>query len=109
MTGILAFGSSLVGCSPASTAVSPSMTAMPTLLSPSQTGAFYTGEYRNLFEEYLGKSETEIQAKIDAAWEQLFYGDDASERVSAKLGFRRIGDSDALGHVVNIYARPRGG
>lgn len=36
-------------------------------------------------------------------------GNDASERVAAKLGFRRIGDSDALGHVVAIYARPRGG
>lgn len=36
-------------------------------------------------------------------------GNAASERVSAKLGFRRIGDSDALDHVVAIYARPRGG
>jgi RimJ/RimL family protein N-acetyltransferase len=36
-------------------------------------------------------------------------GNAASERVAEKLGFRRIGDSDALGHVVGIYARPRGG
>lgn len=36
-------------------------------------------------------------------------GNEASERVAAKLGFRRIGDSDALGHVVAIYSRPRGG
>ena len=36
-------------------------------------------------------------------------GNRASERVSEKLGFRRIGDSDALGEVVAIYARPRGG
>ncbi|HMO74884.1 MAG TPA: GNAT family N-acetyltransferase [Sphingopyxis sp.] len=36
-------------------------------------------------------------------------GNRASERVSEKLGFRRIGDSDALGHVVAIYSRPRGG
>ena len=34
---------------------------------------------------------------------------DALERVAAKLGFRRIGDSDALGHVVAIYSRPQGG
>ena len=81
---ILAFASGLTGCSPAS--VAPSMTALPTLLSPSQTGAFFTGEYRNLFEEYLGKSEAEIQAKIDAAWEQLFYGDDTSERVYYPVG-----------------------
>lgn len=36
-------------------------------------------------------------------------GNEASERVSAKLGFRRIGDSDASGHVVAIYSRPKGG
>jgi len=36
-------------------------------------------------------------------------GNAASERVAAKLGFVRIGDSDALGHVVAIYSRPRGG
>ena len=36
-------------------------------------------------------------------------GNAASERVAEKLGFRRIGDSDALGHVVGIYSRPRGG
>ncbi|NIJ39214.1 RimJ/RimL family protein N-acetyltransferase [Sphingopyxis panaciterrae] len=36
-------------------------------------------------------------------------GNAASEKVAAKLGFGRIGESDALGHVVAIYARPRGG
>ena len=36
-------------------------------------------------------------------------GNGASERVSEKLGFRRIGESDALGEVVAIYSRPRGG
>lgn len=35
-------------------------------------------------------------------------GNAASERVSAKLGFRRFGESDALGHVVALYARPLG-
>lgn len=33
----------------------------------------------------------------------------ASERVAAKLGFKRIGESDALGEAVAIYSRPRGG
>ena len=33
----------------------------------------------------------------------------ASEKVAAKLGFRPIGESDALGHVVAIYSRPKGG
>ena len=36
-------------------------------------------------------------------------GNAASERVAAKLGFARIGDSDALGGVVAIYSRPKGG
>ena len=49
-------------------------------------GAFESGQYRNLFAEYLGKSDAEIQAKIDAAWNQLFYGDDSSERVYYPVG-----------------------
>ncbi len=39
-----------------------------------------------MFEEYLGKSEVDIKAKIDASWEQLFYGDDALERVYYPVG-----------------------
>ena len=48
--------------------------------------AFETGIYPNLFKDYLGKSDAEIQAKIDAAWNQLFYGDDATERVYYPVG-----------------------
>lgn len=50
-------------------------------------------------------------AHLDAAEVRCIIdpGNAASERVSEKLGFRRIGDSDALGNVVAIYARPRGG
>ena len=50
-------------------------------------------------------------ANLDAADVRCIIdlGNDASERVAAKLGFRRIGESDALGHVVAIYSRPRGG
>ena len=36
-------------------------------------------------------------------------GNAASEKVGMKLGFQRIGDSDALDHVVTIYGRLRGG
>ncbi|MDH6368761.1 oligosaccharide reducing-end xylanase [Paenibacillus sp. PastF-3] len=43
-------------------------------MSITQQGAFYTGEYRNLFKE-LGFSEDEINAKIDITWNDLFYGD----------------------------------
>jgi oligosaccharide reducing-end xylanase len=36
-------------------------------------GAFATGRYRNLFVE-AGHSEAEVQAKIDAAYQQFFHG-----------------------------------
>jgi oligosaccharide reducing-end xylanase len=62
------------------------MPVTPQPTSPSHSvvpvkGAFETGVYPNLFKDYLGKSDAEIQSKIDAAWQQLFYGDDSSERV----------------------------
>jgi oligosaccharide reducing-end xylanase len=47
----------------------------------SSPASFQTGRYRNLFQEYLGKSDNEIQGKINAAWDQLFYGSDSTQRV----------------------------
>ncbi len=44
-------------------------------------GAFATGHYPNLFASLLGKSDAEVQAKLDAAWQQLFYGNDDTQRV----------------------------
>src|SRR4051794_2409983 len=44
------------------------------------TGAFASGNYRNLFAE-AGHSEDEISAKIDGAFQQLFYGNPQSEAV----------------------------
>ncbi len=54
---------------------------------------------RNLFTELLGKSDTEIGMKIDAAWHQLFYGDDENQRVYFPVGedlayIADIGSSD---------------
>ena len=40
-----------------------------------------TGRYRNLFTELLGKSEAEVDAKLEAAWQQLFYGDPETQRI----------------------------
>lgn len=70
---------SLLGCSRTRPAVWSSSGAQP-------SGAFFTGKYRNLFQEYLNKSDGEVQAKIDAAWDQLFYGDADSERVYYPVG-----------------------
>jgi len=41
--------------------------------NPPSTGAFYSGVYRNLFSE-IGKSDTDIQNKLNSAWNQLFNG-----------------------------------
>ncbi len=48
-------------------------------------GAFYTGEYPNLLREW-GLSDAEIQARIDMAWDQLFYGSDTTQRVYYPVG-----------------------
>lgn len=55
-------------------------------ISVPPVGAFSSGVYRNLFKEMLGKNDAEIQAKLDAAWQQLFYGDDATQRVYYPVG-----------------------
>jgi oligosaccharide reducing-end xylanase len=69
---------------PVAATVPPTVAAArePFLVKP----AFETGVYPNLFADYLGKSDEEIQAKIDETWNQLFYGDDASERVYYPVG-----------------------
>ncbi len=50
---------------------------------------------RNLFTELLGKSETDVSVKINAAWQQLFYGDDTTERVYYPVG-------DDLAYIADI-------
>lgn len=37
-------------------------------------GAYFTGVYRNMFKEVLGKSDSEINAKVEAAFQHIFYG-----------------------------------
>ena len=64
-------------------AAASSTTALP---ATPLSGAFQSGQYHNLFKELANKSGAEIQAKIDAAWQQLFYGDDASQRVYYPVG-----------------------
>jgi len=66
--------------------------------------AFETGVYPNLFKDYLGKSDEEIQARIDAAFEQLFYGDDATERVYYPVG----SDMAYISDIANEDVRSEG-
>ena len=58
----------------------------PPTAPPAPEGAFSSGRYRNLFVEMLDKSDAEVQARLDAAWEQLFYGDDDTQRVYYPVG-----------------------
>lgn len=39
-----------------------------------QNGAYNTGVYRNLFKEFLNKTDAEISTKVNAAFQQIFYG-----------------------------------
>ena len=66
--------------------------------------AFETGVYPNLFRDYLGKNDEEIQAKIDSAWDQLFYGDDVSERVYYPVG----SDMAYISDIANEDVRTEG-
>jgi oligosaccharide reducing-end xylanase len=49
------------------------------------SGAFATGKYRNLFAED-GHSKREIDAKINAAYEQLFHGDAKTQAIAFAAG-----------------------
>ena len=52
-------------------------------------GAFFTGQYRNLLQEY-GYPAAEINRKIQETWEQLFFGDEEIRfyhPVGADMGF----------------------
>jgi oligosaccharide reducing-end xylanase len=69
-----------------------------------ERGAYYTGNYRNLFLELLGKSELEINSKINAAYEQLFYGDDASQRIYYPVGT----DMGYIEDINNVDVRTEG-
>ncbi len=66
----------------------------------SQTGGAYaTGNYPNLFKSALGKTDAAIQTKVDTAWNQLFYGDDANQRVYYPVGsdmayIKDVGNND---------------
>jgi oligosaccharide reducing-end xylanase len=47
------------------------------------------------FQTLLGKSEAEVQAKIEAAWNHLFYGDENTERIYYEVG-------DDMAYILDI-------
>jgi len=105
LASILLLSFSLSACG------SPS-TPMPVTVTPTESQptplpakpAFETGVYPNLFKDYIGKTDEEIQAKIDAAWNQLFYGDDATERVYYPVG----SDMAYISDIANEDVRSEG-
>ena len=52
----------------------------------STQGAAATDRYRDVFADLLGKSDADVSAKIDAAWNQLFHGDENSQRLFYPIG-----------------------
>lgn len=48
-------------------------------------GAYSTGKFRNLFAED-GHSESEIKARVDAAYQQLFHGDPQTQAIAFAAG-----------------------
>lgn len=67
-------------------------------------GAYATGQYRNLFKEYLGKSDAEIDARLQAAWHQLVAGDPDS----ARLIYAVPGDMAYVPDIANNDVRTEG-
>lgn len=76
----------------------------PASPQPLPSPAFETGIYPNLFKDYLGKSDEEIQAKIDSAFNQIFYGDDSTERVYYPVG----ADMAYISDIANEDVRSEG-
>ncbi|HMH16065.1 MAG TPA: glycosyl hydrolase family 8 [Edaphobacter sp.] len=60
-------------------------------------GAYETGKYRNLFAE-AGHSQAEIDAKINAAYQQLFHGDGEKQAIYFAAGKNENGP---LGYVTD--------
>lgn len=60
--------------------------AVPASPAETSVGAFATGHYRNLFKEYLGKTDAEINEKLEAAWQQIAHGDPANQQLIYPVG-----------------------
>jgi len=61
------------------------LTAMSVTFLFAQDGAYYTGEYRNLFKDLLGKTDAEIDAKVTDAFNHIFYGG-SNEKLYYEVG-----------------------
>jgi oligosaccharide reducing-end xylanase len=71
---------------PTQTPAMPTTTPTRPIPVVASVKSFESGVYRNLFTEYLGKTEAEVQSKLEAAWQQLFYGADDYQRIYYPVG-----------------------
>ena len=70
-------------------------------------GAFHTGHYRNLFAEQ-GHPSAAIDAKINAAFQQLFHGDKSTQAVYYEVGSNANGPLAYITDIANHDARTEG-
>lgn len=63
-----------------------------------QVGSAVTGDYQNLFAE-AGYAQDDIKAKVDAAFQQLFYGDPDNEAVYYPVGNN---DNGPLAYIYDV-------
>jgi oligosaccharide reducing-end xylanase len=68
---------------------------------PNNSGAFATGHYRNLFAE-AGHSQAEVMKKVNAAFQQFFYGDPGTQALYYAAG---INTNGALAYIYDTGNR----
>jgi endo-1,4-beta-D-glucanase Y len=86
----------------------PLLCAQPSATAPQAAGgAFATGRHRNLFREG-GHSDQDIRKKIDAAFQQLFHGDPATQAVFYWAGQNGNGRLAYLSDINNRDVRSEG-
>jgi oligosaccharide reducing-end xylanase len=71
------------------------------------TGAYATGKYRNLFAE-AGHTPQEIDARIHRAWEQLFRGDEKTQRLYFPSGANEDGPLAYIPDIQHTDVRSEG-
>ena len=74
----------------------------PTTEDVNYSGAYYTGDYTSPFKTYLGKTDEEIQAKLDQLWNHYFKGGDN------KTVYYDYGNEAYIKDVNNIDVRSQG-
>jgi oligosaccharide reducing-end xylanase len=70
-------------------------------------GAYVTKKYRNLFAE-AGYTKAEIDARIEGAWRQLFYGDAETQRLYTPAGENENGPLAYIPDIQHTDVRSEG-